>query len=503
MLRKITGTLIFVTLLSACNTIAPINLPIAEVDNNEGYRIKINLDQAEELGKDPETLFVMAFSGGGTRAAAFSYGVLEELKRTQVHSNGRIHSLIDDVNAIGGVSGGSFTALAYAMYGDQLFEQYETQFLKRNVQGTIIKRLFNPKNWSKLASRRYGRAELAAEYYDEILFKNKTYGDLLKDKKTPFIAVSATALSSGARFEFTQDDFDIICSDLSKVKISRAAATSSSVPGVFSPVRLYNYGGTCSRTHPNWVQELVVQHAYDRPPSRLLNRLDDMNDFENRKKRPFLHFVDGGVSDNLGLRGILTGFEEIESSRRMRTESHKNLLSKIKRVVVVVVNARTQKTEYLDQSEKPPNLLFQLIQSSNVPMDRYTYESLAVLNDMVDRWDNKQQLDFLNLRLKGLSKSEAGAQVPKISLHAIDVSFERLRDEKERLYLQNLPTSFKLPSSDVDRLREAGGSVLRDSVVFKNLLQELNSTATATKPETMPALDAVPTVNHIDKGTYE
>ena len=45
---------------------------------------------------------------------------------------------------ITGVSGGSFTALAYGLYGDKLFDEYEQRFLKRNVQGELLDALANP-----------------------------------------------------------------------------------------------------------------------------------------------------------------------------------------------------------------------------------------------------------------------------------------------------------------------------------------------------------------------
>ena len=103
--------------------------------------------------KDPETLVILAFSGGGTRAAAFSYGVLEFLRRTEiVRANGEKVRLLDAVGVITGVSGGSFTALAYGLYGDKLFADYEQRFLKRDVQGEIIARFFNPIHWGNLWS---------------------------------------------------------------------------------------------------------------------------------------------------------------------------------------------------------------------------------------------------------------------------------------------------------------------------------------------------------------
>ena len=102
----------------------PINAPIAQVDPHSGYRPHLLMPKRQN--NDPHTFFVLSFSGGGTRAAAFSYGVLEELRRTEVIVSGHHRRLIDEVDVITVLSGGSFTALSYALYCDRLFSEYET-----------------------------------------------------------------------------------------------------------------------------------------------------------------------------------------------------------------------------------------------------------------------------------------------------------------------------------------------------------------------------------------
>src|SRR5258705_12104739 len=114
--------------------------PITQTDPRTGYRFETR--QAVSQNRK-DNLVILAFSGGGTRAAAFSYGVLEFLRRTEVVApNGAKVRLLDGVDVITGVSGGSFTALAYGLYGDKLFADYEQRFLKRNVQGELIARAF-------------------------------------------------------------------------------------------------------------------------------------------------------------------------------------------------------------------------------------------------------------------------------------------------------------------------------------------------------------------------
>jgi len=83
--------------------------------------------------------------------------------------------LIDEVDIITGVSGGSFTALAYALHGERLFSEYEQRVPEARRPGHLIKRVLNPFNCVEVTSAAApGRSELAAEYYDEILFEGAT-----------------------------------------------------------------------------------------------------------------------------------------------------------------------------------------------------------------------------------------------------------------------------------------------------------------------------------------
>ena len=140
--------------LAGCGTVAPINPPIERVDTTSGYRMA-RLVKRELRRNHPEAMVLLAFSGGGTRAAALSYGVLEELRRTHISVGGQPEpdrSFLDEVDMVTGVSGGSFTALAYALYGERLFTEFEPRFLKRDVQGELIARALNPRNWARSAA---------------------------------------------------------------------------------------------------------------------------------------------------------------------------------------------------------------------------------------------------------------------------------------------------------------------------------------------------------------
>ena len=92
---------IFLALLSACAS-RPINQPIEQVDPDSGYRASLRIHTRQNNA--PSTLFALFFSGGGTRAAALSYGVLEELRRVEfITEEGKKRRLIDEVDLITGV----------------------------------------------------------------------------------------------------------------------------------------------------------------------------------------------------------------------------------------------------------------------------------------------------------------------------------------------------------------------------------------------------------------
>jgi NTE family protein len=111
------------------------------------------------------------------------------------------------------------------------------------------------------------------------------------------------------------------------------------------------------------------------------------------------------------------------------------------------------------------------MQSSSVPIDRYSYESLQVMKDTVETWEMQRRLTIAGHRLNGVSEAEAGKRTPGIALLAIDVSFDAIADPDERLYFMNLPTSLTLPQETIDRLRRIAGELLAASPAFQELLR--------------------------------
>ena len=120
-----------------------------------------------------------------------------ELRDIRVPINGKELTLLDAISAISSVSGGSFTSAYYGLYGDRLFADFEERFLRRDVEAALLRGLLNPLRW--FSSR--GRTDMAVAYYQESLFGEATFADLMR-KDSPLILINTSDLGSGARFSF-------------------------------------------------------------------------------------------------------------------------------------------------------------------------------------------------------------------------------------------------------------------------------------------------------------
>src|ERR1700751_2340915 len=410
-------------LLGGCAT-RQVNPPIARYDRGSLRQFQQQWHRGEQ-----QDLIILAFSGGGTRAAAFSYGVLETLRNIQiVTKTGRKTRLLDEVDVITGVSGGSFTALAYGLYGEKLFDQYETRFLKRNVQGELTARTLNPLNWGALSSTGWGRSELASQLYDEILFNGATFADLYR-ANGPAIAVSATELATGSRIVFVPQNFDVMCADLHPIRLSRAAAASSAVPVVLSPITINNYGGSCDYQRPPWVRAFADLAEPPRPAARALNRLQELQTLDNSVEDPYFHLVDGGVSDNLGLRSVLDVLETYEA---MHDAGQPTPLDGTRSIIIFVVNSLSTPSTEWNKSETAPGTIDVLIKSAGVPIDRYSGEMVEQLRDIDARWRTLRQVRGSVAFAK--DKDPAMTEVVNehnADIYVVDVSVKALQGKSE------------------------------------------------------------------------
>jgi NTE family protein len=446
----------------------PINARLKAVNPITGYRFE---NVASQTNSD-DLLVVLAFSGGGTRAAALSYGVLDELAKTEVGKPGQEHRLLDDVEMVSAVSGGSITAAYYTLYGDRIFSDYESRFLKRHDQTGLLLRLLAPWNLARVASPKYGTSDLAAEYYDHLLFKGATFADLTPRPGRPFLIVNATDLAIDARFEFTQDQFDLLQSDLSKFPIARAVAASAAFPPYFGPVILKNYSAEHPAPEPEFIESILSNSTAS---SRLKDLALQERSYVNGDRRKFIHLVDGGITDNLGLRGPVERAIKLEESGTT-TQAPVKIP---RRLAIIIVDASRERDYGWDSRDRTLGFGTLMGSVSQVTGDRYSYETIELFREVSARLDREREA----------ARAQAGdLQSGKIESYIVELHFSQLADESDRRFFNSVPTTLQLPSKTVDRLCQLAASQLADNVEFRRLVSGLRDQS--IKPDS-PARSSV------------
>ncbi len=419
-------------------------------------------------------LVCLTFSGGGTRAAAIAYGVMEELRQTPIQGPGGATTLLGEVDCISSVSGGSFAAAYYGLFGGRLFEDFRARFLDRDIQGELARQLLNPVTLARLASPYFSRSDLAAELYDRTIFDHRTFASLTGHR--PFVILNATDLATGSRFEFTQEQFDLLGSDIGPYPVARAVAASSAFPLLLTPVSLQNRPQPAGWQPPQEYQDALTAFGSDRRRwAWARSRLDYVT---RKQERLWVHLGDGGMADNIGLRPLDAAYRFSSGFILPRINRRQ-----VQRIVIIAVNAHTDPQEQISRKASPPGALAVAFKATTIAMDNYSFDSIQLMKDL--QAAAEQARDYVATcqdRLDGYAATlDARCAKPPPRLRAparlrgclVQVDFEALTNDQERQHFLNLPTTFALPRQDVDDLIAVGHRLLRESPDFQRLLRAL------------------------------
>src|SRR5262245_4364714 len=446
-----------VTLLAGCDNGAhyPVNQPLGQPNAKEEYRLH---RVADDPTNPHDVLVVLSFSGGGMRAAALAYGTLEALRDTSVPIGGTRRRLLDEVDVINAVSGGSIVAAYYAAHHDDIFRDFVDRFLRRDVERDLQLRLAT--NARRLASAHFGRTDLLAEYLDERLFHGQKFDDLAHGAFRPFVVINASDLSTGGRFPFTQAQFDLLCSDLGHVPVARAVAASAALPPYFTAITLYNYAGSCDALPPPGLATAAREPADTHGEHA---RVRETRSYRDVARRPYIHLVDGGLIDNLGVRASIDfavengGFPEL-----MEALGYSNLTH----AVFISVNAQRAPDLSIDQSDEVPSFR-RVMRAFELPVNAQSLRMSEQLRASFEQWRDEIG------RQRPLAADGRIDRGPRF--YFIDISLQAIPDESERDYFKQIPTSLHLDEAAVNRLRAVAHKLLLDSPDFKQLITDLGS----------------------------
>jgi NTE family protein len=295
-----------------------------------------------------------------------------------------------------------------------------------------------------------------SELLDEALFDGKTYGDLLQQKTRPGLLIHASDMATLSRFEFHQPQFDVLCSDLNKLPIAYASAASAALPLALSPITLKNYAGQCGYQPPEWVDQAV-----NSPNPARRQRAKELLSYLDIEKRPYIHLLDGGLSDNMALRAIMEGAALLGGLENILKNAG---IKKVKKLVLFSVNAETSPdvTEY--RSDEVPVMSRVFASLVDIPINRYSSDTLLLMRLAVDKWRE---------RLRNLQADPESVFAQDADIYFIDVSFGAVADANEQQELMKIPTTLYLTDQQIERLLLAATRLIRNDPEFQRLMRDL------------------------------
>ena len=423
-----------------------------------GYR----LDALPPSPATPDLLVIVAMSGGGKRSAAFSYGALKGMRDLPVQTAVGPRLLLEEVDGIAGVSGGSFTAAYYGLHREATFGQYETDFLYRDTEANIWGIYLLPWSWTWLIDPLVGTNDFMERVYDREMFHGARFADLKKNGR-PLIAIGGTDIAYGSPFLFTQDTFDLICSDLNDLPIARAVAASNGFPGLLSPITLTNRAAACGGRKPGWLRRVTEAERLD-PRSRLGNEARGAGRYLDNDRTRYVHLVDGGVSDNLALRAAGTAMLTIAQSPDKFTATD---LNRVRRVLVLSIDGQGAQDTSVAQRRAIGGIfaIFGLV--SGTQIDRFNFETLAVVDQQL-----QQFVAAIGRSRCAQAATIDGARCDDVDGALVHVSLAELPDSPAKQQLLAIRTGLTLRKEDVDLLIDAGHSAILNSAALRDFLND-------------------------------
>src|SRR3984885_15104048 len=456
-------------LLAACASIHndPINQPMLS-----GAAPSTELGASVETYYD-DTVIALSFSGGGTRAAAFSFGALTALDETPTPN--RSTPLLDRVDFVTGVSGGSVLAAYYGLKKRAGPPDFKERFLLPNPEESLQTNL----NLLSLAKGLQGGINDTGQFpkwLDDNLFEHATFKSLLYQRR-PYIWINASDIYDRTPFVFGRVLFGALCSNLADYPISLAVAASAAVPVVFAPVVIQAYPGGCSVPLPAWVHRV---RSNPNAAPLLRNFANAMYRYHSGEVR-YVKLLDGGIVDNYGLAGFTIA--------RLASDTPYGPLQpeegvKLRRLLFLVVDAGRAPSGAWSQTVEGPSGANLITATSDTATESGAVGSYSSFQDTMNNW----QAALIDWRCK-LSAAERhrygappGWNCRDVKIYVGRIAFDQL-DPERAAALNVVETSFKLPPEQVDMVISAGHDALKNSSVFRSFVASLGG---APRPPSVP-----------------
>jgi NTE family protein len=407
----------------------PLGAALADVNNGR-----------EIPGYEDDALLALSFSGGGTRAAAFSFGVLEELNRTRSGSAGA-RTLLDRVDFVSGVSGGSVTAAYFGLKKRAALSDFRERFLLRNAEEGL-KTQVSLGNIGRALAGGVNNSQLT-DWLDRNLFEGARF-DALGDDRRPRVWINASDIYNRTPFVFGKTAFDALCSDIRSYRVAASAA----VPLAFAPIVLETYPGGCAAPLPPWLER--VRNDPNAQP--LLRSFAEAQARYRDGSMRYVKLLDGGLVDNYGLSGISIGL--LAAQRPYEPLSERQAV-KLRRILFLVVDAGRGISGDFVQTLEGPSGVELVTAAADTAMDSSVRSSYTAFSALAGDWSAKLKRWRCGLSAADRSRLSVGGNwnCNDVAIYVERLGFDQLGPERAGI-LNAIPTRFSLPAEQVvDRRR--------------------------------------------------
>ena len=452
--------------LSACASIH--NLPLNKPSTAPFLPLVQSAAAAEyeQYGEKDDTIIGLAFSGGGTRAAAFAYGVLDQMARTPSPKRGKQGDLIDHVALVSGVSGGSIIAAYFGLKGRAAVTDFRQRFLVQDMMAEL-KTGVDLVNVSRALGGGVNTDNRLRNWLNANLYNDATFGTLFA-RRRPFVLINATDIYSRTPFVFAPVTFAAMCSDLMEYPLAAAVAASAAVPGAFAPIVIETFPGQCTTPLPEGMQRA----ARDSNTSPQLHAFAKALERSRTGEVKFIKLLDGGLVDNFGLSGITI-------TRAAAGTPYGPLLPQeavnLRRLLFLIVDAGQGPGGDWSQTVEGPAGKDLISAVVDVLVDANSQSSYAAFEATMRSWRD----DIIRWRC-GLKREEAERLRGKssawncrdVKITVGRIAFGQLGAGRAKR-LNAVPTTFSLPPETIDELARAGADALQANPAYRTFLREM------------------------------
>jgi NTE family protein len=434
----------------------PINLPVA---SNAAI---VPPGTPPNVGGD--TVVAIAFSGGGTRAAAFAYGAMRGLDRLPAKGRG---SYLDRVIFISGVSGGSVAAAYFGLKGHAALADFRERFLLKNAEEDLNTRV-GLVNLARGFSGGVNDASRFAGWLDQNLYEGATLADLYQPGK-PIVWLNASDLYNRTPFLFSPVTFEALCSDPRKYPISQAVAASAAVPVAFVPIVLASFSDACSVPLPPWVDRVLADRSSGAQVRAFAQALKRYRDPEQIR---FVKLADGGITDNFGLSGVVIAREAAGQPYSPLTRDR---AVQMRHLVFVVVNAGLPPQGQWAQTVQGPTGKELIGAITDTAINSAVRSGFDAFRLTVKSWEDAARKWRCSLsRAEAVKLGATGDwRCSNISFDVVEINFTQM-DPARAARLDRVPTSFNLPENEVDLVIQAGTDTLLAHPTVRAVLGKAN-----------------------------